>query len=918
MTDQSEHTVKDNKKAKRIAIGCCYLLIGVVLAISFFSFFFTWENDQSELLNSGSFEFLFSHADNSDPALQETAPLVIMNKGGRLGALLAKKFIHDWFGIGSFAIVFLCFFFMLRFFDVNVVKQQSAKRYVFVAISLMIICSITLGFFCNDTFDGNLGGCLGYYFSYQFLRSVLGTFVTGLLIIVVDCLYVILTFKKVVPYMQQKISDWKEKRQARLSALQENQEMESGEESEQSDIEIQEEKTNSEVENEGEVIVSETSEESSDDLPKEPVVDDLPQDDDSISEQEFAENENTEGVVELEQIQQQDDVSEPLNEQEEDKNEDDSDDEISLDPNDDVTDEDEPTVEDDEDATHDGAQQDEVEEQQPTSPDSKTENAVDKKDKMTITNKNTAVVDTTNIEMEMQDYDPKADLSKFKQPDISLLKVYPNDEKTVEVDEEEQIGNQNLIEKTLFDFGIEIEKIDATVGATITLYEIVPKAGTKISRIKSLEKDIMMSLSALGIRIIAPIPGKGTVGIEVPNKNRQTVSMYSVINSKVFKESKMELPVALGKTITNDVYMFDLAKMPHLLVAGSTGQGKSVGLNAIVTSLLYKKHPSQLKFVMVDPKMVEFSIYSGLERHYMAQYPGEENIILTDCKKVITTLNSLVEEMEERYKLLMDARCRNIIEYNDKFIHRHLLPSHGHKYLPYIVIIIDEYGDFMMQAGKEIETPIARIAQKARAVGMHLILATQQPSVKIVTSVIKANIPGRIAFRTASNTDSMIILGSPGAEGLVGKGDLLVSYAGNALERVQCAFVDTPEVERIVDFIGNQRGYGEPFQLPEVKDQNQDSGFSGGDSGDKGGGELDSLFEDASRLIVAAGSGSTSAIQRKFQVGYNRAGRLMDQLERYKVVGPYNGSKPREVLTDEMGLEQILNNMRMDGILKGI
>ena len=364
--------------------------------------------------------------------------------------------------------------------------------------------------------------------------------------------------------------------------------------------------------------------------------------------------------------------------------------------------------------------------------------------------------------------------------------------------------------------------------------------------------------------------------------------------------------------------MFDLAKMPHLLVAGSTGQGKSVGLNAIITSLLYKKHPSQLKFVMVDPKMVEFSIYGGLEKHYMAQYPGEENIILTDCLKVITTLNSLVEEMEERYRLLMNARCRNIIEYNDKFIHRHLLPTQGHKYLPYIVIIIDEYGDFMMQAGKEIETPIARIAQKARAVGMHLILATQQPSVKIVTSVIKANIPGRIAFRTASNTDSMIILGTPGAEGLVGRGDLLVSYAGNALERVQCAFVDTPEVERIVDFIANQRGYGQPMQLPEVKDKNQDSGYTGGGDSDKGGGELDSLFEDAARLIVGAGTGSTSAIQRKFQVGYNRAGRIMDQLERYRVVGAYNGSKAREVLTDELGLEQILNEMRANGILKGV
>ncbi|MBO7125526.1 MAG: DNA translocase FtsK, partial [Bacteroidales bacterium] len=532
---------------------------------------------------------------------------------------------------------------------------------------------------------------------------------------------------------------------------------------------------------------------------------------------------------------------------------------------------------------------------------------------MVINNTNAAVENTDNIAMEMKDYDPKEDLSRFKQPGVDLLKIYDNDLKQVDVDEDEVLANKNLIERTLQDFGIEIERISSTVGPTITLYEIVSKAGTRISKIQSLEKDIMMNLEALGIRIIAPIPGKGTVGIEVPNKKRQTVSMYSVINSKEFKESTMELPVALGKTITNEVYMFDLAKMPHLLVAGATGQGKSVGLNAIVTSLLYKKHPSQLKFVLVDPKMVEFSIYAGLEKHYMAQYPGEDDIIITDCLKVQQTLNSLVQEMENRYKLLMEAHCRNIIEYNDKFIHRQLNPNKGHKYLAYIVIIIDEFGDFIMQAGKEIETPIARIAQKARAVGMHLILATQRPSVKVITGLIKANIPGRIAFRTASGIDSSTILDERGAEGLTGKGDLLIS-TGQKPERVQCAFVDTPEVEKIVAFIQKQAGYGQPMQLPEVKDSSQNA--VGSSNSVKASDELDPIFEDAAHLIVSGNSGSTSLIQRNFSLGYNRAGRVMDQMEAHHIVGPAQGSKPREVLVDTIGLEQILNNLREKGMLK--
>lgn len=898
----------------RLALAGVLLVVGVFLTIAFISFFTSWENDQSVLRDTTT------EISAIDPSITELPPSEIQNRAGKIGAIVSKKFIHDWFGIGSFAIVFLCFYCMLR--ALNFFKETSVYRYLCIAISLMIVSSITFGFFFNDVWDGNIGGCLGYYLSYQLLPNLLGKFVTGLLIVAFDIIYVFCTFNSIHNWVLTKIRNFLSSRKEKEETTEENTPEETPADNIEPVVPQVEQVVNQEI-SQPEEITKDTPHE-------EEFTAEIPEVTETENPVETPEDENPTNETEDEHTEEQEPIEESDENEDENKNEDFSDDENSDDNDEEEEDEDE-----DDETTLDPNDEDEPENDQPKDDepqdDGTTVADVDTPvgpqqtitpphipdGKMQITNTNTAVEDTSHIEMEMQDYDPKADLSHFKQPGTDLLKIYPNDEQAVEVDYDEQIRNQNLIEKTLSDFGIEIETIKATVGPTITLYEIVPKAGTKISRIQSLEKDIMMSLSALGIRIIAPIPGKGTVGIEVPNKNRQTVSMYSVINSKAFKESKMELPVALGKTITNDVYMFDLAKMPHLLVAGSTGQGKSVGLNAIVTSLLYKKHPSQLKFVMVDPKMVEFSIYGGLEKHYMAQYPGEENIILTDCMKVITTLNSLVEEMEERYKLLMNARCRNIIEYNDKFIHRHLLPTQGHKYLPYIVIIIDEYGDFMMQAGKEIETPIARIAQKARAVGMHLILATQQPSVKIVTSVIKANIPGRIAFRTASNTDSMIILGTPGAEGLVGKGDLLVSYAGNALERVQCAFVDTPEVERIVDFIGNQQGYGQPMQLPEVKEKNQDSGYSGGGDSDKGAGDLDPLFEDAARTIIESGTASTSAIQRKFQVGYNRAGRIMDQLERYKVVGAYNGSKAREIATDSIGLEQILNNLRENGILKG-
>ena len=502
---------------------------------------------------------------------------------------------------------------------------------------------------------------------------------------------------------------------------------------------------------------------------------------------------------------------------------------------------------------------------------------------------------------EMEEYDPRADLSHYAFPSSSLLKVYEAGNK--QVDMEEQNANKTKIINTLLNYGIEITNIKATVGPTITLYEIIPKPGVRISKIKNLEDDIALSLSALGIRIIAPMPGQGTIGIEVPNRDPQTVSMQSVIASKKFQEFKGALPVAIGKTITNETFVFDLAKLPHLLVAGATGQGKSVGLNAIITSLLYKKHPAEMKMVLVDPKMVEFSIYSAIEKHYLAKLPGEEKAIITDVSKVTQTLTSLTIEMDDRYQLLMKAGVRNIVEYNDLFRRRKLNPNNGHKFLPYIVIVIDEFGDLIMTAGKEIEMPIARIAQKARAVGMHLIIATQRPTTNIITGTIKANFPARMAFRVMSQIDSRTILDTTGANQLIGRGDLLFSQ-GSDLVRIQCAFVDTPEVQDITSYIRTQQSYGHAHELPEFVPENGE-GPGSLDMNDK-----DPLFEEVARLIVSQQVGSTSHIQRKFSIGYNRAGRLMDQMEAAGIVGGAQGSKPRDVLImDEYSLEQKLSSL---------
>ncbi|NLV18464.1 MAG: DNA translocase FtsK [Bacteroidetes bacterium] len=510
------------------------------------------------------------------------------------------------------------------------------------------------------------------------------------------------------------------------------------------------------------------------------------------------------------------------------------------------------------------------------------------------------ILSEEEVEQIMDNYDPRLDLSRYKFPPISILKEHKSESA---FDNKEVFENKENIIKTLGDHKISIRKISATVGPTVTLYEIVPERGVRLARIKSLEDDIALNLSALGIRIIAPIPGRGTVGIEVPNKNPEMVSMRSLITSKAFQESRFDIALALGRTITNDPYIVDLTRMPHLLVAGATGQGKSVGINAIITSILYKKHPAEVKFVLIDPKRVELPLYSKIERHFLAKLPGEEDAIITDTQKVINTLNSLCIEMDNRLELLKGAQSRNIKEYNEKFISRKLNPEKGHKYLPYIVLIIDEFADLIMTAGREIEGPIGRLAQLARAIGIHLIISTQRPSANIITGFIKANFPTRIAFRVFSSIDSRTILDSTGADRLVGRGDMLVS-SGSEPVRVQCAFIDTPEIEELTEYIGSQQGYPDAMHLPEYIDD-KESGVLEVDLKKR-----DPMFDEAARLVVQHQQGSTSLIQRKLSIGYNRAGRIIDQLEAAGIVGPFEGSKARDVLCPDMYvLEQILNNL---------
>ncbi len=781
--------------------GFFLLLFSSFLLLSMLSYLFTWKTDNIEWL-----------------AVISSSDVTVDNWGGKLGAIIANKFIYSWFGLPSFAFIFLFIISGLNFIGVKLFKLNNTLKYTILGV---VWFSVALGILDNLLYNQEflLGGAYGYFIS-KWLVSFLGNFGTSLVLLVVLFSFVILTFNSIFIKLKTALGLINRPDEDSLVDKAEIKKENINEEDSKNTDSIETLDTTkqkeSEVEFETEFIKNEADEVSN-------IENDTSNDFqvNNTKENDIADDHNSENEIEEEFVVQR-------------------------------------------------AEDDELDEK--------------------------SVLITPE-----GDFDPTLDLSFYKMP----LPEYLEDHHAgnTEVTPEELNANKDKIIKTLGDYKIKIDKIKATIGPTITLYEIVPAAGVRISKIRNLEDDIALSLAALGIRIIAPMPGRGTVGIEVPNEKPEIVSMKKVILSKTFQETKYDLPVVLGKTISNETYIFDLAKSPHILVAGATGQGKSVGINAILTSLLYKKHPAQLKFVLIDPKMVELSIYAKIEKHYLAKLPDEDEPIITDVKKVINTLNSLAVEMDDRYNLLKAVDARNIKEYNAKFIKRQLNPNKGHKYLPYIVLVIDEFADLIMTAGKEIETPIARIAQKARAIGIHMIVATQRPSTNIITGIIKANFPARMAFKVSSMVDSRTILDSPGANNLIGRGDLLITD-NNELIRVQCAFVDTPEVDRITKHIAEQQGYPTAFVLPDV-DEAGESGI-----GDIDLKQRDQLFEEAARLVVGSQQGSTSSIQRKFSIGYNRAGRIMDQLEAAGIVGPFEGSKARKVLfPDEYSLEQYLNSM---------
>ncbi|MDB5207810.1 MAG: translocase FtsK [Flavisolibacter sp.] len=811
-------------------IGTVSLLMAIFLFISFTSYFSTWKEDQSQIFNKG-ISFLF---DND---------VKVANLLGRLGAYASHGLILEGFGLASF--LFCCFFFVV---GINLLTSRKVfsiwrnMRYVTVGL---LIASVVLSFLFSSL-DFPFGGSVGDMIS-SWLKAFLGMVGTACLLLVVGVSYLIWQFN---PSFNVPIRNTAE---------------DTG-----SDVETEEENT---------PVISLNQ--------KQTVLNDLYAHRDEIEEQPSNPNSMTgDGAVVL-------NINKPIQEKEYGFSlvqKEEEDEEIEELKSDDLV-----GNEIAGDIMHKGEEalitevpeDDSIEEprprrrQQEEEPDLQLEiKRVEKKDNETeeVSQKGYA---------DLPPYDPALDLRDYKYPTIDLLETHGS-EKIVQ-DPAELEANKNQIINTLKNYDITISKISATVGPTVTLYEIVPAPGVRISRIKNLEDDIALSLAALGIRIIAPIPGKGTIGIEVPNVKKSIVSMKTLLQSEKFIHNTYSLPIAIGKRIDNENFIVDLAAMPHLLMAGATGQGKSVGLNAVLVSLLYKKHPSQLKFVLIDPKKVELSVYRHIENHFLAKLPGEEDAIITDTKKVINTLNALCIEMDNRYDLLKEAGARNIKEYNEKFTKRRLNPQKGHQFLPFIVLVVDEFADLIMTAGKEVEMPIARLAQLARAIGIHLIIATQRPSVNIITGTIKANFPARIAFKVSSKIDSRTILDAGGAEQLIGKGDMLISYNGE-ITRLQCAFVDTPEVEKIVDFISDQRGYPQPFLLPEYVDEKELEGKNFDAS------EKDPLFEDAARLIVQNQVGSTSLIQRRMKLGYNRAGRLMDQLESAGIVGANQGSKAREVL----------------------
>jgi len=830
-------------------VGTVSLLISIFLFIAFVSYLFTWKEDQDQARRGASFLF------DTD----ETAP--VANLLGRLGAYISHKFIFNGFGLASF--LFCTFFFVL---GINLMFRRKVfsiwRNLRYVTIGLLIL-SVSFSFlFPNNGFP--YGGAVGDM-STQWLVNLLGSIGTAVLLVVVAGSYLIWQFNPTFALPQRD--------HTQPGAEPENEALESEEpELEESPITMAKQQAANAATINDLYAVDTPAPEKGNLLKGEGQMVVQMDEDENKAKLTIVEKDDAEEADETEQSLT---INQPIFEKE-------------------IVD----------DLLHNETEKLEAEPEE-----LKPEPRKNKKDDAPEIELEIKTVEETPAEEEgvekdysdLPPYEPTLDLRDYKYPKIDLLETHGS-EKIIQ-DPAELEANKNQIINTLKNYDISIQKISATVGPTVTLYEIVPAAGVRISRIKNLEDDIALSLAALGIRIIAPIPGKGTIGIEVPNHKKTVVSMKTLLSSEKFTHSNHSLPIAIGKKIDNENFIVDLASMPHLLMAGATGQGKSVGLNAILVSLLYKKHPSQLKFVLIDPKKVELSIYRHIEKHFLAKLPGEEDAIITDTKKVIHTLNALCIEMDNRYDLLKEAGARNIKEYNEKFTRRKLNPQKGHQYLPFIVLVVDEFADLIMTAGKEVEMPIARLAQLARAVGIHLIIATQRPSVNIITGTIKANFPARIAFKVSSKIDSRTILDAGGAEQLIGKGDMLISYNGEIV-RLQCAFVDTPEVERVVDFISDQRGYPQAFMLPEYVDE-KDAEGKDFDAADK-----DPLFEEAARLIVQNQIGSTSLLQRRMKLGYNRAGRLMDQLEAAGVVGPNQGSKAREVLIKtEMELQEYLENL---------
>jgi len=792
---------KDDNKRLRLSVGAISLLVALYQALSFISYFFTWQQDQDKVINKGFFEFVFSDSD-----------VMIDNHLGKLGAWISHLFIYEWFGLASFVFPFV--FAILGIYLLTKIKLLPLKKSMAASIVGLIVISLILGFFTQpDSFP--FGGEFGYQFNL-WLKTTVGTFGAFLFLIVITFIAIVVLFN---PDFEALFDKMKSK----------------------------------------------------------PI-------EDNKNTQEATNHENFTDIIAVNTIKDEDIKEENISE-----TVDFSDSLETKVPKANINSSLDMEIENEDDLIANNTNK---------------ENITDNSD-LEIEVKEDEILDDKDVNdkvKEFGEYDPKLDLANYQIPTIDLLNDYGGN--TLSINKEELEKNKNRIVEVLGHYKIEISKIKATVGPTVTLYEIVPAPGIRISKIKNLADDIALSLAAHGIRIIAPIPGKGTIGIEVPNTKPDMVAMRTVIASEKFQNSDMELPVVMGKTISNETFIFDLAKAPHLLMAGATGQGKSVGLNAILVSILYKKHPSQVKFVMVDPKKVELTLYNKIERHFLAKLPDTEEAIITDTDKVVNTMNSLCIEMDNRYELLKAASVRNLKEYNAKFIARKLNPENGHRFLPYIVVVIDEFADLIMTAGKEIEHPIARLAQLARAIGIHLIVATQRPSVNVITGMIKANFPARVAFKVSSGIDSKTILDTTGADQLIGRGDMLISF-GNELIRLQCAFVDTPEVEAICDFIGEQRAYPTALELPEYVAEGDESSLSIDDMD-----ERDSLFEEAAQIIVTHQQGSASLLQRKLKIGYNRAGRIVDQMEILGMLGPSRGSKPREVLIpDLVALDQFLSNL---------